>query len=167
VNFIKRPLKSLGSILTYVVVKVVKVLMNLYPLWSSSNELFVSMDKCLITFFFFDNNCNLAKHVRNDPRFQECWPNGGRFSILLKLYHVTFIKRPCGLSSPSIVAYLSVSSLSFISLLSFLLGRLRAEAPFPFLYKDSLYRSVPQPFLFMLRYFSFLSVCVYRLTYYS
>jgi len=38
---------------------------------------------------------------------------------------------------------------------------------FFFLYKASLYCLVPQPFLFMLRYFFFLSVCIYRLMYCS
>ena len=61
--------------------------------------------------------------------------------------------------------YLFFSIVAFIYLTSFISARtFEGQSPFPF---SLLYRSVPQPFLFTLRYFSFLSVCVYKLTYYS
>ena len=56
---------------------------------------------------------------------------------------------------------LSFSTVAFLYLASFIYVRTsRAEAPFLFVYKALLHRSVPQPFLFMLRYFP---ICIYRL----
>jgi len=71
---------------------------------------------------------------------------------------------PCGrhllLLSSLIFQYRRFHFFGFFHLCSEIQG---PKLPFFF----SLYRLVPQPFLFMLRYFFFISVCVYRLMYCS